>query len=42
LPKLPTSALRGIVKLRRRVTIEQMSEAAAAGAAEATPRRRRR
>jgi len=35
LPKLPASALRGIVKSRRRpVTIEEMSEAAAAGAAD--------
>jgi len=43
LPKLPASALRGIVKPRRRpVTIEEMSAAAAAGAADATPRARRR
>jgi antitoxin PrlF len=43
LPKLPASALRGIVKPRRPpVTIEEMSEAAAAGASEAAPRRRRR
>jgi antitoxin PrlF len=41
LPKLPASALRGIVKPGRRpVTIEEMS--AAAGAADATPRARRR
>ena len=43
LPKLPASVLRGIVKPRRRpVSIEEMSEAAAAGAADLTPRRRRR
>ena len=43
LPKRPISALRGIVKARRRpVTIEEMNEAAAAGAAAATPRNRRR
>jgi len=39
LPKLPVSVLRGIVKPRPQpVTIEEMSAAAAAGAAEATPR----
>ncbi len=43
LPKRPASALRGIVKSRRRpVTIEEMSKAASAGATDATPRRRRR
>jgi len=43
LPKLPASALRGIVKPgRRAVTIEEMSAAAAAGAADATPCARRR
>src|SRR5258708_1905819 len=43
LPKLPAAALRDIVKSRRRpVTIKEMSEAAAAGAAEGTPRRKRR
>jgi AbrB family looped-hinge helix DNA binding protein len=43
LPKLPASALRGIVKPGRRpVTIEEMTAAAAAGAADATPRARRR
>jgi AbrB family looped-hinge helix DNA binding protein len=37
LPKLPASALRGIVKPGpRAVTIEEMSAAAAAGAADAT------
>lgn len=35
LPKRPVTVLRGIVKPRRPVTIEEMSEAAAAGAAEA-------
>jgi AbrB family looped-hinge helix DNA binding protein len=42
LPKLPASALRGIVRPRRRriVTIEEMSEAAGAGAS--TVRRPRR
>jgi antitoxin PrlF len=39
LPKLPASALRGIVKRGQRlVTIEEMSAAAAAGAADAEPR----
>jgi antitoxin PrlF len=43
LPKLPVSTLRGILKSRRRpVTIEEMSAAAAAGAARITPRRKRR
>lgn len=44
LPKRPASALRGIVKPRRRrpVRIEEMNEAAAAAAAESTPRARRR
>jgi antitoxin PrlF len=43
LPKLPASALRGIVKPPRRpVTIEAMNEAVAAGAADMGPRRRRR
>jgi antitoxin PrlF len=43
LPKLPASALRGIVKprARRTVTIEDMSEAAIAGAAAEVARRRR-
>jgi antitoxin PrlF len=43
LPKLPVSALRGIVKPRRRtVAIEEMKEAAVAGAAEYAMRRKRR
>jgi antitoxin PrlF len=43
LPKLPASALRGIVKPRERpVTIEAMNEAIAAGATADTPRRKRR
>jgi AbrB family looped-hinge helix DNA binding protein len=43
LPKLPASALRGIVKRRRRpVTIEEMSAAASAGAADLMPRAKRR
>ena len=44
LPKLPASALRGIVKSRRRrpVTIEEMDEAAAAGASGNAARRKRR
>jgi antitoxin PrlF len=44
LPKLPASALRGIVRLpgRRTVTIEDMSKAAIAGAAAEVARRRRR
>ncbi len=44
LPKLPVSALRGMLKSRRRrpVTIEEMNEAAAGGAASgAEPSRRR-
>ena len=43
LPKLPPSALRGIVKpRRRRVSIAEMDEAAAAGAAEhVMPQKRR-
>ena len=44
LPKLPASALRGIVKSRRRrpVTIEEMTKAAAEGAASAAERAGRR
>jgi AbrB family looped-hinge helix DNA binding protein len=44
LPKVPVSALRGIVKTRRRqpVTIDQMNEAIAAGASEIRRRRRTR
>src|SRR5205823_135166 len=43
LPKLPSSALRGIVKPRRHaVTLEEMREAAGAGAAQAMLRRKRR
>jgi antitoxin PrlF len=43
LPKLPVSALRGIVKTRRRrVSIAEMNEAIAAGAAEHEVRRKRR
>jgi antitoxin PrlF len=43
LPKLPVSALRGIVRPPRRpVTIEEMSAAAAAGAASGARRARRR
>jgi len=44
LPKIPASALRGIVKPRRQqpVTIEEMSEAAAAGAAGVSQRAKRR
>ena len=41
LPKRPAAILRGIVKSRRPVTIDEMGEAAAAGAAaNALPRRR--
>jgi AbrB family looped-hinge helix DNA binding protein len=40
LPKRPAAALRGIVKPRRRpVTLDEMREAAAAGAAEGARRR---
>ena len=44
LPKLPASALRGIVKSRRRrpVTIGKMNEAIARGASAARPHARRR
>ena len=43
LPKLPASALRGIVAPRNRpVTVDEMTEAAAAGAAEAFGRAKRR
>ena len=43
LPKLPASALRGIVRPRRRpVTIDEMSTAAADGAANGPRRARRR
>ena len=44
LPKLPTSALRGIVKSRRQrpVTIEEMDAAVAEGAADGVPRGTRR
>ncbi|HXY99074.1 MAG TPA: type II toxin-antitoxin system PrlF family antitoxin [Stellaceae bacterium] len=43
LPKLPASALRGMLRTRRRaVTVQEMSEAAAAGASEDRARRRRR
>ncbi len=43
LPKIPVSALRGIVKSRRgRVTIERMNEAVAEGAAGVKPHARRR
>ncbi len=43
LPKRPTTALRGMVKLRRRpVTLEEMKAAAAAGAADTARRAKRR
>jgi antitoxin PrlF len=42
LPKLPVSTLRGILKSRRRVSIEAMTAAVAAGAADVAPRRRPR
>ena len=44
LPKLPTSALRGIVRSRgrRTVTIEEMRQAVIAGAAAEVTRRKRR
>ena len=44
LPKLSAVALRGMVKARRRrpVTIAEMTDAAAEGAAGVTPRARRR
>jgi antitoxin PrlF len=42
LPKLPASALRGIVAPRRRRTIEEMREAVIAGAAAEVTRRKGR
>ena len=42
LPKLPVTALRGILKTRRHATIEQMNEAIAAQASATVARRRRR
>jgi antitoxin PrlF len=44
LPKLPASALRGIVKSRRRrpVTIEEITDAAREGAADVASRAKRR
>jgi AbrB family looped-hinge helix DNA binding protein len=42
LPKLPVTTLRGIMKTRRRATIEQMNEAIASQASESVTRRRRR
>jgi antitoxin PrlF len=43
LPKLPASALRGILKSPRKgVTIEMMNEAIAEGATSAPPRRKHR
>lgn len=44
LPKLPVSALKGMLKSPRRrpVTIEEMQDAVAAGASDGFPRRRRR
>lgn len=43
LPKLPPSALRGIIKSRRRrpVTVAEMASAITAGAAEHPPNKRR-
>ncbi len=44
LPKLPASALRGMIKSRRRrpVTIAEMNKAVAKGAADASPRSSRK
>lgn len=43
LPKLPVSALRGMLKARRQsVTIEEMREAVLGGASADAPRRKRR
>jgi AbrB family looped-hinge helix DNA binding protein len=42
LPKLPASALRGMLKTARRpISTEEMHDAVAAGASEGFPRRRR-
>ena len=42
LPKLPATALRGIVRVRRPVSIADMDKAVAEAAAGGAPRRRRR
>jgi len=42
LPKRPAAALRGIVKARRAVTVDEMNDAAAAGATRRTRSRRLR
>lgn len=42
LPTLPVAALRGMLKPRRRVTIEEMNEAISSRAAERSAPRRRR
>jgi AbrB family looped-hinge helix DNA binding protein len=42
LPKLPVSALRGIVRAQRRVTLQEMDEAIAAGASERLRRLKRK
>lgn len=44
LPKLPASALRGMIRFRRKksVTVKQMNEAVANGAADTAPRTSRR
>ena len=42
LPKRPVSILRGIVKARQSVTIEDMNEAVAAGASDMSPHARHR
>jgi AbrB family looped-hinge helix DNA binding protein len=42
LPKLPASALRGIVRPRRTLTIDEMGEAAITGAAAEVAQRRKR
>ncbi len=42
LPKLPISAIRGMIKSQRRVSTEQMSAAAAEGALRRNPRWRER
>jgi antitoxin PrlF len=41
LPKLPASSLKGMLKARRRVTLESMNRASQDAAANATPRRSR-
>ena len=42
LPKLPVSSLRGMLKTQRHLSLDEMAEAAAEGAADLAPTRRPR